>query len=94
MGFAPIPLMNLLHGSIICWQSFACGGKGIKPNITFNIETPSGKVLQSYSTGDIPENLGWKQYGFFFATTVDINSVILRMTNNAPGGCGNDILPG
>ncbi|MDE3184743.1 MAG: gliding motility-associated C-terminal domain-containing protein [Bacteroidota bacterium] len=71
--------------------SFACSGHGIKPNITFNIETPSGKVLQSYSTGDIPQNLGWKQYGFFFSTTVDINSVVLRMTNNAPGGCGNDI---
>jgi len=72
--------------------SFACNGNGIKPNITFNIETPSGQVLQTYKTGDIPENLGWKQYGFFFATTVDINSVVLRMTNNAPGGCGNDIL--
>jgi gliding motility-associated-like protein len=73
-------------------QSFACGGKGIKPNITFKIESPTGQVLQSYSTGDIPENLGWKQYGFFFSTTVDINSVVLRMTNNAPGGCGNDLL--
>lgn len=73
-------------------QSFACFGHGIKPNITFNIETPTGKVLQTYSTGDIPENLGWKQYGFFFSTTVDINSVVLRMTNNAPGGCGNDLL--
>lgn len=71
--------------------SFACHGQGKKPNITFKIETPAGKVLQSYSTGDIAENLGWKQYGFFFATTVDINSVVLRMTNNAPGGCGNDI---
>jgi gliding motility-associated-like protein len=73
-------------------RSFACFGNGIKPNITFNIETPTGHVLQTYSTGDIAENLGWKQYGFFFSTTVDINSVVLRMTNNAPGGCGNDIL--
>ena len=72
--------------------SFACGGNGIKPNITFSIETPTGQVLQTYSTGDIPMDLGWKQYGFFFATTADINSVVLRMTNNAPGGCGNDIL--
>ncbi len=71
--------------------SFACQGQGIKPNITFNIETPSGTVLKSYSTGDIPQNQGWKQYGFFFATTSEISSVVLRMTNNAPGGCGNDI---
>jgi gliding motility-associated-like protein len=73
-------------------ESFACFGNGIKPNITFNIETPTGQVLQTYSTGNIAENLGWKQYGFFFSTTVDINSVVLRMTNNAPGGCGNDLL--
>lgn len=73
-------------------ESYACFGNGIKPNITFNIETPTGQVLQTYSTGDIPMNLGWKQYGFFFSTTTEINSVVLRMTNNAPGGCGNDLL--
>lgn len=75
-------------------QPFACGGAGIKPNITFNIETTSGSVLQSYQTGDIPHGglSEWKQYGFFFSTTSGINSVIIRMTNNAPGGCGNDLL--
>jgi gliding motility-associated-like protein len=73
-------------------EPFACRSLGIKPNITFNIETTSGTILQSYHTGDIPENLGWEQYGFFFSTTAGINSVVLRMTNNAPGGCGNDLL--
>ncbi|HEY5406262.1 MAG TPA: gliding motility-associated C-terminal domain-containing protein [Ginsengibacter sp.] len=73
-------------------QPFACNGQGIKPNITFNIETTSGTVLQSYQTGDIPESSDWAQYGFFFSTPVGISSVVLRMTNNAPGGCGNDIL--
>lgn len=70
----------------------ACNGQGIKPNITFNIETTSGTVLGTYSTGDIPENTGWQQYGLFFSTTPTESSVILRMTNNAPGGCGNDLL--
>jgi gliding motility-associated-like protein len=73
-------------------QPFACNGQGIKPNITFNIETTSGTLLQTYSTGDIPESPNWVQYGFFFSTSVGVNSVVLRMTNNAPGGCGNDIL--
>ena len=73
-------------------QPFACGGNGIKPNITFNIETTSGTVLQTYSTGDIPTSPNWNQYGFFFSTSSGVNSVVLRMTNNAPGGCGNDIL--
>ena len=73
-------------------QPFACNGQGIKPNITFSIETTSGTVLQSYQTGDIPVSTNWNQYGFFFSTPVGISSVVLRMTNNAPGGCGNDIL--
>ncbi|MEO8766660.1 MAG: gliding motility-associated C-terminal domain-containing protein [Ginsengibacter sp.] len=74
-------------------QPFACQGMGIKPNITFNIETTTGEVLQSYQTGDIPATTAdWKQYGFFFSTGAGINTVVLRMTNNAPGGCGNDIL--
>lgn len=66
---------------------------GIKPNITFKIETPGGTVLQQYSTGDIPETFSptWKQYGFFFTTPVNNPVIVLRMTNNAPGGMGNDI---
>ncbi len=72
-------------------QPFACGGNGIKPNITFNIETTSGTVLKSYQTGDLAAVPDWKQYGFFFSTT-GVSSVVIRMTNNAPGGCGNDLL--
>lgn len=70
----------------------ACNAQGIKPNITFNIETTTGTVLGTYSTGDIPENTGWQQYGLFFSTTPGESSVIIKMTNNAPGGCGNDLL--
>ncbi|MEO6868011.1 MAG: gliding motility-associated C-terminal domain-containing protein [Ginsengibacter sp.] len=70
----------------------ACKGNGIKPDITFNIETTSGTILQTYSTGNIAESTGWMQYGFYFSTTVGINSVVIRMTNKAPGGCGNDLL--
>ncbi len=73
-------------------QPFACNRNGIKPNITFNIETTSGTVLKSYKTGDIPVNPTWEQYGFFFSTTPGEGSVVIRMTNNAPGGCGNDLL--
>ncbi|MEO8415591.1 MAG: gliding motility-associated C-terminal domain-containing protein [Ginsengibacter sp.] len=78
-------IYNLLEPS-------ACFGMGIKPNITFNIETTTGTVLKSYQTGDLPTSSDWNQYGFFFSTTAGINSVILRLTNNAPGGCGNDLL--
>jgi hypothetical protein len=66
---------------------------GIKPNITFSIEATDGTILQQFSTGDILETgqPQWKQYGFYFKTPVSNPEIILRMTNNAPGGIGNDI---
>ena len=65
----------------------------ILPNITFRIKKTDGTVLQTYTTGDIPETFGalWKQYAFYFTTPTGVNSVILSLTNNAPGGNGNDI---
>lgn len=75
------------------WLVNVLARNGIKPNITFSIETPGGTVLQQYSTGDIPETFQatWKQYGFYFTTPVNNAVIVLRMTNNAPGGIGNDI---
>lgn len=66
---------------------------GIEPNITFTVEDVNGTILQQYSTGNIvatalPE---WKQYGFIFTTAPNNPEVVLRMTNNAAGGNGNDI---
>jgi gliding motility-associated-like protein len=65
----------------------------ILPNITFTIESTSGTVLGTYNTGDIPDlqYLNWTQYGFYFNTPPGVNTVVLRMTNNAPGGNGNDL---
>lgn len=66
---------------------------GIKPDITFRIETPGGVVLNQYSTGGISvtSQPQWQQYGFYFTTTPGNSEVVIRMTNNAPGGNGNDI---
>lgn len=76
-------IMNVLHRP----------GGGIKPNLTFKIETPGGTVLQEFQTGDIAETPlpEWKQYGFYFTTPVTNSKIVLRITNNAPGGIGNDI---
>lgn len=65
----------------------------ILPNLTFNVETPDGVVLNTFSTGDIPITASsqWKQYGFYFATPVGNPIIVLRITNNAPGGIGNDL---
>jgi len=66
---------------------------GIQPNLTFQIEKLDGTVLQTYKTGNIASGLSpeWRQYGFFFRTTADASSVIVRIRNNAPGGYGNDL---
>jgi gliding motility-associated-like protein len=71
----------------------ACSGNGIQPNLTFTIEKTDGTVLSTYNSGNIPPTASpsWQQIGFFFTTPVGISEVVLRMVNNAPGGCGNDI---
>lgn len=67
--------------------------QGIRPNVTFKVETEAGVLLQSYNTGDIPveQTINWKQYGFYFTTPANISTIVLRMINNAPGGDGNDL---
>lgn len=67
--------------------------QSILPNITFSVETPDGTVLNSFNTGDISVtgSAEWKQYGFFFTTPATNAAIVLRMTNNAPGGYGNDV---
>jgi gliding motility-associated-like protein len=71
----------------------ACSGNGIQPNLTFTIEKTDGTILSTYNTGNIPPTPtpSWQQVGFYFTTPVGISEVVLRMVNNAPGGCGNDI---
>jgi gliding motility-associated-like protein len=66
---------------------------GIQPNLTFTIETLAGAVLQTINTGDIPVKSSptWEQYGFYFTTTAGNPDIVLRITNNAPGGMGNDL---
>jgi gliding motility-associated-like protein len=79
-------IMNVLLQS-------ACNFSGIKPNLTFSIENKDGSLLQSYNTNDIPVDPGhhWKQFGFFFTTPPGVSDVVLRIFNNAKGGCGNDL---
>lgn len=72
---------------------FECNGNPNRPNLTFTIEKTDGTVLKSYNSGDIaPQtNAEWKQYGFFFSTPSAVSRIVLRITNNAQGGCGNDL---
>ncbi len=58
----------------------------IKPNVSFLIDGVS-----QYTTGDIPQTEQWNTYGFTFTTAPGQTSVILSLSNNAPGGIGNDL---
>lgn len=72
----------------------ACNGAGIRPNITFSIEPiTGGPALAKINSGDIPTSAApvWTQYGLAFTTPNGVTEIVLRMTNNAPGGCGNDL---
>ncbi|MES2110096.1 MAG: gliding motility-associated C-terminal domain-containing protein [Bacteroidota bacterium] len=72
----------------------ACGGASSRPNITFSIETLDGQKLSPpYNTGDIPptDAVEWNQYGTYFTTPGNVSTVVVKMINNAPGGCGNDL---
>jgi len=67
------------------------GPGGILPNVTFTIETLNGDTLGIGNTGNIIANNTWVQYPFTFKTGPSTNAVVLKMTNNAPGGGGNDL---
>jgi gliding motility-associated-like protein len=73
-------------------KSTSCASPS-RPNLVFTIETITGTVLGSYSTGDILETAvpTWNQYGLFFTTPAGTASIVIRIKNNAPGGCGNDL---
>src|ERR1700730_1300179 len=92
-GLCPSTTYEFAAWVINVLKPSACGGGGTNPNLTFKIETPSGTQLAKYNTGDIPQLTApeWKQYGLFFKTEVNSTDVVVRITNNAPGGCGNDL---
>jgi gliding motility-associated-like protein len=74
-------------------KTSACQPTPTRPNLVFTIETPTGTVLGTYSTGNLTETGSpvWTQYGLFFTTPGATPSVVIRIRNNGPGGCGNDI---
>jgi len=73
------------------WLKNLLNYSGILPNVTFSIETTTGTVLGSGNTGDIPTANTWRQFPFTFSTPANTGTVVIKMTNNAPGGVGNDI---
>lgn len=65
----------------------------IKPNLIFKIEAADGTILAQQATGDIGvfAQPTWQEVGFTFTYGNLTTPVTLRITNNAPGGQGNDL---
>lgn len=74
-------------------KTTSCQPNPTRPKLVFTIETTTGAILGTYSTGDIVETgtPQWNQYGLFFTSPSSTTTVVIRIRNDAPGGCGNDL---
>ncbi|WP_020570023.1 T9SS C-terminal target domain-containing protein [Neolewinella persica] len=62
------------------------GNNGLMPNVSFSIDG-----ITRFTSGPIGETQTWNTYGFTFTTDPGQTSVLLALSNNAPGGNGNDL---
>lgn len=72
----------------------SASGSGVsEPNLTFEVDDANGNVITSFQTGTISPTSTptWVQESFYFTTTA-VASVVVKITNNAPGGNGNDLI--
>lgn len=74
------------------WVINILRNSGIKPNIRFTIEN-NGISIKEFTTGDIFEGsaTNWIKYGTIFTTPANVGVITLKMTNENPGGSGNDL---
>lgn len=64
------------------------------PNLMLRLETPGGKIIAQFATGEIARVTSpqWMQHTGVFTTPPGQTSLIINMINNQPGGCGNDFV--
>lgn len=69
-----------------------CGTGYQFPNVTLRaVDTVTGNVLGTTTTGDIPTSQTWTEYSIVF-NNASSSSVRLQIVNNSVGnGCGNDL---
>ena len=67
----------------------AAGYDSIKPNIRFAVQTPAQVDIEVGQTGDMQRVDKYKKYTLDFVATQ--TSIEFVLTNNAPGGSGNDL---
>lgn len=62
------------------------------PNLTIRLQTPAGKTVAQFATGELPRRSEpqWTQHKAEFTMPPSETSLLLTMSDDAPGGCGND----
>ncbi|MEP3211417.1 MAG: gliding motility-associated C-terminal domain-containing protein [Maribacter sp.] len=60
----------------------------IPPNVTMIISDTGGNIVAQIDSGDIPNDGTWKEVSLAFTATAA--DMVLTISNNTPGGIGND----
>ena len=62
------------------------------PSLSIRLETAEGKIIANIVTGYLPrvQEPRWAQHRAMFTTPASASTLMLVMSDNAPGGCGND----
>lgn len=65
---------------------------GADPNVTFIVEKSDHTEITRFDPGSIPKTATptWQQYAFTFSLPAGVNSVVIRIRNNAQSDQGND----
>lgn len=65
----------------------------LDPRVVMRVEGVNGQVLQTINTGSVPRTgtATWVRYATVFTLPAGANSVVIKLVNNGPGGCGNDL---
>ncbi len=82
-------VMNLFDS-----DSNACGGNEKPVDVTFEIWNAAETALIASGTTGIINSTPtpvWTQYAITFTMPAGQTDVVLKMRNNGPGGCGNDL---
>ena len=71
-----------------------CGATCDYADILIKIESTSGVIINSITTGNLPiePTLVWRQYNLLFSPLAGQNTVDLVFVNNRSGGNGNDLV--
>jgi len=90
-GLCPNTIFKVDEWILNLMKPIGCNGNGIDPDLGFTITDLQGTLLGQKMTGDISESnsFTWIQQSFTFLAPAN-GIVVLKITSNAAGGCGNE----